>query len=310
MYLKENEVKAYVQPYLKQSFKNQFRANIDKREILKLRHENVITNRDMEIILFLFRFKFITMGQLEKYFKNEYTQDSLRNRMEKLIKYRLLNKFAFSAYEEEKLPPNIDNDVFFVFCLDIGSKFLLEAYSNLDVYDWYTSDNLHASEVIAKYLASVDFYLALTEEFSERLVYSEGAKVYRVFKQGIHIPLTFALNTFNTNQYFVVDIVGESDYPLNFKNKVEKLELLLATRGWMRYFHDSLTVPTLLLVCENDRIAYQAALMLAESSDVSTENFKLTTIERLKNGNGFNSPGTFLRFDQNEMKLFQVKFED
>lgn len=309
-YVKQADSLKVLPPYLKQTFQNRFtQNNIGKSEIIKLRNEGIISDRDMEIIKFLYTFTFATVEHIHLLFEvndsdKSYSMDALRNRMDKLVKDRILNKFILTQFEEEKINKDVYSDALFVYCLDFGGRYLLEQYTNFDVYDWNSTVNMRASELISKNLIVGTFYLKLLKNLGQKLDYVLTNKLFSVQKKGIHIPLTFGIKNLGKTQYFVVDVVRECDYPIHFREKAQKLEMLLATNGWKKYFHDSENVPTLFLIADDDALVYDVAKLMTFSTEV--KNFRLTTDTRLMTQE-LHEAGTFLRYVEEEDKVFGIK---
>lgn len=48
----------------KQTFQNKFTSSISKNEVIKMKNEGKLTDRDLEIAKFLFKFRFATVEQI------------------------------------------------------------------------------------------------------------------------------------------------------------------------------------------------------------------------------------------------------
>ena len=94
----------------RQVFQNKFTTNIDKYKIISEKYEGNITDRDVEIVKFIFKSRFATAHQVYEYLKaakiidETASENSIKIRMDKLISlYRVLNKFMLSSFESESL---------------------------------------------------------------------------------------------------------------------------------------------------------------------------------------------------------------
>ena len=67
MYLREQEGYITIPADLKQTFENKFSINVGKNEIIKMKNNNVITDRDVAITKFLFQFRFATVDQIYRF---------------------------------------------------------------------------------------------------------------------------------------------------------------------------------------------------------------------------------------------------
>lgn len=300
MYIADTGIDKFdFQPDLKQLFANVFTLNIGKNEIIKMRNNNVITDRDMEITKFLFKFKFATARQIYKLLKIDPANINLKARLDKLVMYRVLNKFMLHDGTHEK----IEADALEIYCLDLGGRYLLANYSNEDTNDWTSTVNMKASELIAKNLVVTEFYLRLIETCPEKLVYFKVDPELRVAKKTVMPSFEFALKINGQNKYFLGEVVRDYDFPILFRDKVEKLESLLKTNAWKKYFYDSDSEPALLIFADNDKNALEASKIITETSEI--DKFRLTTDERMNRV--LYETGAFLKYVKEENALQEIK---
>jgi len=278
----------------KQIFQNKFTSNISKNQILKMKEENVLTDRDLEIAIFLFEFRFATLEQIYQYLKlkgiltqkkvveneevRETSINSIKGRLDKLVINRVLNKFSLSLYNTDK----IQSDSLIFYCLDLGGKFLLSHYSNKDVYDWYTSVNLKTSSLISKDIAATQFYLKLLEQSNDKLKYFITYPLRKFNKTSIVPTFEFCLMNNGMPNYFLVEVVRDCDVILEFPQKVEKLEMLLNTNSWKKYYYGNNNPPILFILAENDLVALDVGRVIANTTSI--DRFRITTDEKI-NGN-------------------------
>lgn len=274
----------------KQTFQNKFTNGIAKNEVIKMKNEGVLTDRDLEIVKFLFKFKFATLEQIYSYLKqthwltqkrvvenDEVTEtsiNSIKARLDKLVQNRILNKFMLSKIEEDR----IQQDALCIYCLDLGGKFLLTNYSNEDTTDWYITVNLKASELISKDLFTTQFYLKLLETCGDKISYFETSLLRKCDKTNIIPTFEFALNYNGAIKYFIGEVSREFDIPVQFNKKIAKLEMLLETNAWKKYYFDSDVKPVLLAFSENDIMANDIAKII---STTTISRFRLSTDERI-----------------------------
>jgi len=212
MYIQQQEGVVIIPADLKQTFENKFTLNIGKNEIIKMKNNNAITERDLKIAKFLFQFTFATAEQLHTFLEEESTVGNIKGRLDKLVKYRILNKFMLGSYEDDR----IHSDAFEVYCMDLGGKYLLSHYSNEDTTDWYSTVNMKTSEIVGKNLIATEFYIRLKQSVGERLVHFKSLPEMRVGKKNVIPSFEFCLKEGIHRRYFVGEVAREFDFPVYF----------------------------------------------------------------------------------------------
>lgn len=296
----------------KQTFQNKFTSSISKNEVIKMKIEGKLTDRDLEITKFLFKFTFATVEQIYTYLKsiNYLTQkkvidgeevtetsiNSIKSRLDKLVQNRILNKFMLSVVEEDR----INQDALCIYCLDLGGKFLLTNYTNEDTTDWYVTKNLKASELISKELFTTQFYLRLLETCGDKVVYFETKPIRKCDKINMELTFEFGIKSNGEVKYFIGEVARDFDIPIHFRKKVEKLERLMETNAWRKYYFDTDTPPVLLLFGEDDLMANDLGRL---TSSTTIERFRLSTDERILG----DLSGAFMAYSPEVNKLRLVK---
>lgn len=261
---------------LKQTFENKFTLNIGKNEIIKMKVNNVITDRDVKIAKFLFQFKFATAEQIYKLLGEESSKVNLKNRLDKLVKYRVLNKFMLSDFEEEKIAP----DAFEIYCLDLGGRYLLANYSNEDTADWYSTINMKTSEIISKNLLITEFFIRVMQTCPEKIAHFKPEPELRVGKKNVTPSFEMCMKVNGQTKYFIGEVVREYDFPVYLREKSVKLESLITTNAWKKYYYDSDSEPILFVFADSDLTALESGKLLAETTEI--KNFRLSTDERIQ----------------------------
>lgn len=299
MYLKQQDGVVVIPADLKQTFENKFTLNVGKNEIIKMKNSNVITDRDLKIAKFLFQFKFATAEQLSKLMEQETSLTNFKNRLDKLVKYRVLNKFMLSTFEQERIEP----DAFEIYCLDLGGTYLLSHYSNEDTSDWYTTVNMKTSEIISKNLTVTEFFIRLMQTCPKKVSHFKVEPELRVGKKNVIPSFEMCIKQNGQTKYFIGEIVREYDFPIHFREKVAKLEILLQTNAWKKYYYDSDTPPILLVFADTDLTALEAGKMITETSDI--RNFRLSTDERIMRE--LYETGAFLKYLEGQEMLQEIR---
>lgn len=288
---------------LKQVFQNKFTLNIGQKEIIKMKNEGVLTERDLNMAKFLFEFRFATLNQIYN-FLNAHGDDSsissVKNRLNKLVEYRIVNKFMLT---EDLVAERITPDALEIFCLDLGGRYLLAHYSNEDTTDWYTTENMKDSGIINKNLAATEFYLSLINTCKDKVAYFNIEPDIRVGKKNVIPSFDMCIDVLGNKNYFVGEIIREFDFPVYFREKAYKLELLFESNAWKKYYYDAPAPPVLFLVADSDITAFEASRLITEATGI--RRFRATTDDRLKKP--LYEAGAFLRYSEDEEILEEIK---
>ena len=300
MFLPANDSYFTIPSDLKQTFENKFSVNVGQNEIIKMKNNNIITDRDLAIAKFLFQFRFATADQIFRYLKESKTKINLQNRLDKLVKYRVLNKFMLSDIEEDCIAEGAQH----IYCLDLGGRYLLSHYSNEDVSDWYTTVNMKASEIISKNIMVTEFYIRLLETCPDKLTYFRNEPEIRVGKKNVVPSFAMCIEINGQKKYMIGEIVRAEDTTAGlFRDKALKLESLICTNAWKKYYYDSQQPPILFAFGDSDLTALEAGKILAETTEISS--FRLSTDDRIQKT--LYDTGAFLKYIPDKEVLQEIK---
>lgn len=299
MYITDNDGYIIIPADLKQTFENKFNLNVGKNEVIKMKNNGVITDRDVRVAKFLFQFKFATTDQIYRLLGEPKDKVNLKNRLERLVKYRVLNRFMLSEFEEDKIAP----DAFMIYCLDLGGKYLLSHYSNEDTTDWYSIVNMKSSEIISKNILTTEIYLRIRETCPDQLIEFKVEPEFRVGKRNVVPSFEMTMKVNNQKKYFVGEVVREYDFPSYLREKADKYESLLCTNAWKKYYYDGDSAPVLFVFADSDLTALESAKLLTETSEI--RNFRLSTDDRIKRV--LYEAGAFLKYVPEKDLLQEIK---
>lgn len=284
-----------------QVFANKWMINLMNEEIIKLKHNNVITDEDLEIVKFIYRYKFATVAIVADYLDNGDTYEIVKGKLDRLCKNRLLNKFMLSRTREEKPFP----DALMIYCLDFGGKVLLSHYDtpNNGIEGWWSSSVMMSSPMIGDALVTAHFYVQVKKNVGDKLLYFRSQPNYRIGKTLVIPSFELCIVHNEQRKYFVGENAREYDFPVGFREKMIKLESILGTKAWMKYFSDVPQAPSLLVVAEDDNVALEASQIISSSTMLTA--FRLTTDARSLQPLG--EAGAFLKYDTDEGHLVGVR---
>ena len=307
MYITEKETK--IKAGLKQVFQNKFTNSISKNEVIKMKNDGILRDRDLLISKFLFNFRFATLEQIYEYLRlngylkqetpegiKETSINSIKSRLEKLVQNRIINKFILTDDENDRFK----QDAMVIYCLDLGGKFLLSNYTEEDTSDWYTPINMKGSDTISKDLTTVQIYLKIIDCAKGELIYFETYPIRKYDKLTIIPNFEFAIKVNGETKYFIGEVTREADFPINFSKKIAKIEKLVETNAWKKYYLDTEDSPVLFVVAEDVLTANDAGKITTMSTGIQKVRF--TIDEKLKNEDLSLS---FMKYvpDQNKLKI-------
>lgn len=276
MYIKHSETWQVIPSGLNQIFQNKFTNTISENEIIKMKDEKTITDRDLIIAKFLFQFGFATLEQLFVFLDGQISVNSLKSRLDKLIQYRVINKFMICSSDETR----IYSDALVIYCLDLGGKYLLSHYTSEDTLDWVSINNMKSSELISKDLLATEFYLKVKQSCPNKLYSYNVNPTHRIFRKNVSPSFDMGLKIGEETKYFIGEVVRKEDITDNFRKRIEKIETLLITNSWKQYYFDSETPPILLIFAESDEVANEVAKIITNTT--SLKNFRLSTDQRIQ----------------------------
>ena len=101
-------------------------------------------------------------------------------------------------------------------------------------------------------------------------------------------------------KFFIVDCFREIDFPLQMREKVAKLEMLLCTKAWQKYYDNKAQVPPVLLcVGDSDLTASDIGKIISDSTEIKA--VRMTTDERIQQP--LYEVGVFLEYRPEDGKL-------
>lgn len=274
---------------LKQKFVNDFNYKaVNASVLIKMKDKNTISDRDIEIAKFLFRFRFATLNQIHRYLGGSVNKSNLKNRLDKLVQYRVLNKFTLTSLDGSK------EELLGIYVLDIGGRHLLSHYSTEDTNNWNTSVNMKAPELVGENLLATEIYLRILETSGNALVNFELYPSFRCGDKTVVPHLKFSIEREGKRINFIGDVTRDYHFPDAFAKKAEKLESILNTNAWRKYYREE-SAPILLLFANSDRTARESAETIHRFTRLDMKRIRISTDERIKNELG--EKGTFLKFE-------------
>lgn len=300
----EFESVAVIGDDMRQIFHHQFNRNVYKNEIIKMKHEGSITEEDLKVAKLLFRFRFSTLQQLYEAVGTDKEIYSFSARLEKLLTYRIINKFMLSYVEEDRLYH--DSQQFY--CLDIGGQYLLTHFSNEeDILDWFYIQSIATSEIIARSLMTFDVYNAFMRTCADKISYFRPNPALRVGTKTLVPAFEMALTHQTQTVYFLGEVVRKQEVGTVFRHNTKKWNQLLNTNTWRKYYGQENDIPPVLLTMTADDVsALQASRILHESGEIA--QFRVTSEDRIKKM--LYEKGSFLKYLPEHRQMREIRIRN
>lgn len=249
--VEDNEIKTQISPFaIRKGELKVFDGNdgyVSMNQIIHKINIGHITDIHFKILEIVNEFEFITSRQIFQILEEENmapkTQDKLNNKLEQLVKSKILTRYYFNS-EEGK-------GIYRIYCLEKMGKYLLN--SKEIECKWQPSDNVKPVEMIKKRLAGNQVILAYMRKVQAFDGYiakpAINAKMSgKIFKtSGGAIKLTKN----NKSIYFLFEVIRRQD---NWNKKFEEKMKLYKDfyENFVPMDSNFQTMPQLILVCEDD----------------------------------------------------------
>lgn len=295
---------AVIEDDMRQVFHHPFSRNVYKNEIIKMKQEGSITEEDLTVAKLLYRFRFSTLEQLYEAVGSTKDIRSFYGRLQKLLSYRIINKFMLSFNHEERLYQDAQQ----FYCLDIGGQYLLTHFSNEeDIMDWFYIQSIATSEIIAKSLMTLEMYNSFMRTCPDKIAYFRPNPAIRLGTKTMLPAFEMALKHQTQTVYFLGEVVRKQEVSTVFRDKSLKWNQLLNTNTWRKYYgHDNDMSPVLLAMGADDVTGLMASKILHETGDI--KQFRITTETRLKEL--LYEKGSFLKYIPEHRQLREIRIRN
>lgn len=282
MYLRKKDVKSFsdIPEDMSQIFEHEFKKAVYKNEIIKRKHDGQFTDADVDVSKMLLDYRFATLEQLHEAVAKNEPLEEFKERINQLVKFRILNSFTLSYDPGIR---NIPDDAYIVYSLDIGGQHLLSHFSESEkLLDWFYIINMVSSEIVARDLMITDIGRSFLKNQPEGMTYFTPKPELRVGRKTMVPAFEFLLEEHGERKYFVGEVMSSGEAPTMFRDKAMKWNHLLQSETWRKYYggSDAVAPPILLLLASDDETALSAARILDETGEIDL--FRLTTEDRSK----------------------------
>lgn len=275
--VEDSEIKAEVSPFaIREGEIKVFDGKdgyVSMNQIIHKINIGHITDIHFKALELVNKFEFITSRQLFQLLELQgvapKSQDKLNNKLEQLVKSKILTRYYFNS-EDGK-------GIYRIYCLEKMGKYLLNS-KEIDC-KWQPTDNTKTVAMIKKRLAgnqTIIAYLRKVKAFDEYIVKPalKAKTLGKIFKSsGGAIKLTKN----DKSIYFLFEVVRrEEDWEKKFEDKIKLYKdfyenFVPGDCGFMR-------LPQLILICEDEKhTAETFKLIIMKKLEINNVNFLFTT---------------------------------
>ena len=231
----------------------------------------------IEIVEFLLHFKCASAEQIkELIIRKGMFPEYVAPLLKRLTELQVLNYFALAKSKLKYIP----EDAFLMYCLDSGAVSILHHLSNFHQEIWFSSDVIYNSDMIARHLMIVTFYLQALATGSGSIAYFMPWKKIRVGKKEIPFSAEFWVMKNGEKSVYLLDAVNPQDLQEIWPEKMERLAMFLQeSERWSQYYREQ---PKFIFLAYNE----QDARRMAESFYMRTgyNGFRVLTTANMMKG--------------------------
>lgn len=235
-----------------------------------------ITNKQLEILLFLYRFRFLTTSQIQKLF-----HDKRPRVVQRLLKDLVQKRYIHSNYSRQVFAKNTKPAVF---SLLPKSREILKDQSKCDIYELgrLYKERERTEFFIEHSLFIADLYLTFKSQASKKepVYFSTKADLsgYTYFPSPA--PDAFiSIKEKEATRHFFLFLIDENMSLSKIKARIKNFFMYARTNNWEKGTGYQ-TEPQYLIICPNDYIKRRVYTYISNS--IPLESYYLTTKETIK----------------------------
>lgn len=228
------------------------------------------------VVGFLRSFGFATYRQLSQMLEQRgINPDNLETVLQDYLELRIMNYCIAAAMDMPETP----DDALKIYCLDYGATYILSHFASTNMVGWLSTDSIRPIRLVVMYLATVRFFLALSETKGTDLHYFRPVPDINIGKRMTRFSADFQVRNGFTQRSFILEVLRDCEFPIDWMKKVDQIELFLNPKVCERYYGEQ---PVFILLAENNAVALEAAEIFARR--LPTAQFRVTTDKELAKG--------------------------
>lgn len=274
--IEDNEIQTKISPFaMREGELKVFDGKdgyVSMNQILQKINIGHINDIHFKILDFINEFEFLTSRQLFQLLKLSNVeikdQDKLNNKLEQLIKSKILTRYYFTSAQ--------GNGIYRVYCMEKMGKYLLN--SREIECKWQPSDNAKPVDMMKKKLAGNQLIIAYMRKVKTFQSYKlkpiiTAKTISKQFKPIAEVEFNYSNRGFS----FVYEVIRREN---NWEKKlIERMEL------WKDFYDNFIpgdsgfkTIPQLVFICEdNKHMAEIFKLLIVNNVKIDKINFCYTT---------------------------------
>lgn len=259
----------------KPEFTNQ-NKKFNKNAIEEMIEYGRISERDKCIVRFLMDSRFASINQIHRFLlTNSNIQCgniiNLKNRIKKLVEYRVINSFR------------IKGSSMMVYCMDIGGKHILDKEQNKKSKEWTQNNVDKGWNIIGKALVSTEIYVRSKEKYLDsHIEFNASPYIHKDIDSRKSKQVVFIMKLKNKNHK--LSILGEvyraDDVAHSFDKRMGNIEEYLASDLWLNEFKEY-GRPRVVIVVESEERLLWVTEKLSMSYPNVMKDYIITTDSRL-----------------------------
>lgn len=283
---------------MQQIFLHNPKSQVNKENTISLYVEEKIDDNDIKIIDFVWKLAFCTKEHIHRFALSN-NIENLDKRLDMLFTHHLVNKFYLckDKHPTEKAAPDAE----MIYCLAEGGKQIIENFCD-DYISWGVNKIAMSSNIISKTLIDTELYLDIIYNTKGYHVEHDKMPSYYLSTKNFTLASHYRFVLESGNFYMITEVIRSTDDILKVRPRLQLINSLLAKQNWRKYYPDTKNVPMLIVVVENDEHAYQIAQEITQTTEIKTENFRITTSERMRSG--ISNEDSFLVYDKSTEALY------
>lgn len=242
-----------------------------------------ITKKQKEIILYLYKFRFLNTNQIQKLLNHKNSNRTL-SWTKDLIEKKCINRhYDRKSFEDNTKPA--------IYYLGSKARYILKSEKNLELVqlEYIYSEHRREKKFInhSLFIVTVYLFLLLQKEDNEELTFFTKTDLndYEYFPQPL--PDAFiAVKGQNTTKRYILDLFDEYTPPFALRQRVRKYLEYAENSDWDENT-DNAPLPTILIICPTESLKTHINIYtksLLEKTYEDKISLFLTTKARIING--------------------------
>lgn len=270
--------------------------------VFELVENRTISEKELDLLTFLFRVQFATFSQLVKYCDLK-GYSSLKKKLDFLCKKGVLLRFIFiDEYGNNSFIPQ---DALVVYCLSDSGKAIIERYTSVFTYNWTYSVQYQNTGNVSDRLVNTEFYLHVLSSDKAKVTDISSDYMLSYKRNILRADMVYRVLSLNQIYYVIANVIHPGTDVFSLRDLIHNYESFFATNLYKRFFPDAAAIPYVILICDNDQELMNVCNEVIETSRMS--NVLYTTPSRFELG--LTHAGAFLVYNESSNQITDAVFQ-